>query len=888
MGGSRVLGYLRDCLARERSRDGVINLFGGKVLRRAVLKGEEVAVRDDFVAVEIDPEVGQYLVRMAGLRSRDAELWYGTLMLCGRFKGRRVVCPLLLYPLREVDGVLFPVLEEVKVNEVLFDELGVPSEVEGEIEDLVSGGRLSLVTPDLVAKALGEFFEELDVSGLVEYPKLVVSGVLYGAGGEPGWKLFSGAALMLVQKSKNVAGLLKELDVLKKMKVSELSNPLRIYLGESEWLDGEDSEREFLVPAILSEPQVRLLSSVARNDLTVCEGPPGTGKSFSLAAAALDEVALGRSVLICCRSNEAAKVLEGKLEELMGGVSELVVRAGRGRLLKDFKTRLAELDGWWTGKWMEMDYEEVNRERKELMGKLMEWEEKLQGLIDEAMRVGRWFWSGDESWWLEIRKWFHLKRLRRRVLLAEVFDVFAELHEQRVDLARRYHGAWQRRRRKRAWESVATRKTVRSYRKVLSARYSSAQEERLKRLNPELLFEFFPVWITTTDDVHRVLPLDKGLFDVVMMDEATQCDLGSAAPVLFRGRRALVAGDRNQLRHLSFLSNEGCVGLAKKWGLTEEEAESFQYRQCSLIERCGELLEGEGGFVRLNEHFRSLPSLIRFSNEEFYRGSLRVMRDSEGVLGLGEGALELLQVDGFCDQEGVNEAELEVGLEICRKVLRDDRNETIGFLSPFRAQVDAFLEALEEKFDPCEIDRLLKRHQLLVGTAHSFQGAERDGMILSFVVTGKCSAGKLRFLERADVFNVSVTRARNWMKVCHSVRGDELNRGSLLRRYLRMSGGGVSDAKGNEIECDLIEELKKKGWSRVLRGELTGVEVDLIFEKSGQLVVIDMIGMRGDVGQSMRLGDLLGLRRGGVRVVLLRMDEWEERRDEFLEYLDSK
>ena len=46
------------------------------------------------------------------------------------------------------------------------------------------------------------------------------------------------------------------------------------------------------------------------------------------------------------------------------------------------------------------------------------------------------------------------------------------------------------------------------------------------------------------------------MFDVAIIDEASQCDIASCFPILFRAKRAVIVGDDKQLPHLSFLGGE--------------------------------------------------------------------------------------------------------------------------------------------------------------------------------------------------------------------------------------------------------------------------------------------------------------------------------------------
>ena len=82
------------------------------------------------------------------------------------------------------------------------------------------------------------------------------------------------------------------------------------------------------------------------------------------------------------------------------------------------------------------------------------------------------------------------------------------------------------------------------------------------------LFDLCPVWMASPETVAQIFPR-KALFDVVVFDEASQCRLEEALPVLTRGRRVVIAGDPNQLPPTRFFES-GVVQSA------DEEPESDQ------------------------------------------------------------------------------------------------------------------------------------------------------------------------------------------------------------------------------------------------------------------------------------------------------------------------
>src|SRR5262249_18182494 len=69
------------------------------------------------------------------------------------------------------------------------------------------------------------------------------------------------------------------------------------------------------------------------------------------------------------------------------------------------------------------------------------------------------------------------------------------------------------------------------------------------------LFRVRAIWLMNPDVASRILPLKGGLFDLVVFDEASQMPVEQAIPTMFRGKRAIVAGDEKQMPPSSFFAS---------------------------------------------------------------------------------------------------------------------------------------------------------------------------------------------------------------------------------------------------------------------------------------------------------------------------------------------
>ena len=97
------------------------------------------------------------------------------------------------------------------------------------------------------------------------------------------------------------------------------------------------------------------------------------------------------------------------------------------------------------------------------------------------------------------------------------------------------------------------RRRLKVHAKSLVTNRKRLQSNILEEEDFKPLLEAFPCWCVTTYAVSDSLPLKPGMFDVAIIDEASQCDIASCFPILFRAKRAVIVGDDKQLPHLSFL-----------------------------------------------------------------------------------------------------------------------------------------------------------------------------------------------------------------------------------------------------------------------------------------------------------------------------------------------
>ena len=280
--------------------------------------------------------------------------------------------------------------------------------------------------------------------------------------------------------------------------------------------------------------------------------------------------------------------------------------------------------------------------------------------------------------------------------------------------------------------------------------------------------KLLPCWAVTSLSARGRLPFEPGCFDLVVIDEASQCDIASALPLLFRARRAVIIGDPLQLKHVSSMAPQQDRLLLAAHGLAEGRA-AWAYSVNSLFD-LGRSLSRHEDIVNLRDHHRSHRDIIAFSNRHFYRGKLRIATDHD-ILNRPQPAgpaVRWIDVRGKVVRPAgggaLNAIEAEaVVAELRKLIVAQGYNGAAGVVTPFRAQANR-IRILVHRDQ--ELSRRLASLQFVVDTVHGFQGDERDVIFFSPVVSAGVGESTLRFLKsHGNLFNVAVTRARSELLV---------------------------------------------------------------------------------------------------------------------------
>ncbi|MEU4615316.1 caspase, EACC1-associated type [Streptomyces umbrinus] len=803
-----LLTYYQHCLEAENSTDQLLPLVGSDPPRAVWPAGEEVLLSGTEATVQAPERV----VDLAELVHKDGvDLWYGY-PVAVLYDGKRQVCAPLAMRQIEVErdpqgrSVVTPTGPIVLHPKLVLDRLGKDEGMEllaayqpnwrpGFREDMVRDLRSllqELGLPDT---------EHLDPGSLGD------GSSLYAA--------HEGARNVAVvfaarPDSAATAQLMKDYRTLQRSVGQFADTALGAFTGRTDpGADGSaEQDVQVVAPLELNEGQEAVIRAAMVRRLTVATGPPGTGKSQLIVNAVATARAAGQTVLVASTNNKAVDEVWERCEALAPG---LLVRTGNQAAVEEELRTLEQLTR------SVRPHQSSQIHRGELRNHLREQEALRRQLAEVARRereladLGQLRFSyaeqhpGDpQTLATALGDDVSLGRWLRRARTAVRFGIFGGWLRSRclrglaplsVQVAGRQdfadllsfaeaEAAW----RQKSIESDAAaddaqlltmlRETDRRVRETAAAllRASVAEQattaraaihdriEAVKSRSPrqwsslERIMPQVSGWAVTARSPRRFRDR-AALFDLVIVDEASQCSTPDVLPLLFRARRALVIGDPMQLQHITTLqprqeaeAHRG-AGLRASW-LDEHRLEHRRYSSFHAA------AQAAGRTLLLDEHFRCHPNIVGISNRHCYGGRLTVLTEPRSLRRLdGVDAVQWLDVVGTARRGGngswVNQEEAErVHLSVERLLKRLPEGSTVGVVTPFRAQKDLIAE------------RWKHESRVRVGTVHTFQGGQQDVILLSLVAGARMRPSAVNWLCReVNLWNVAITRARSHLIV---------------------------------------------------------------------------------------------------------------------------
>jgi very-short-patch-repair endonuclease len=351
-----------------------------------------------------------------------------------------------------------------------------------------------------------------------------------------------------------------------------------------------------------------------------------------------------------------------------------------------------------------------------------------------------------------------------------------------------------------------------------------------------------PAWIMPLRQVAETVAPEPDSFDVVIVDEASQVGLDGL--LLWLAPRIIVVGDDRQCapfytgskhERITQIFDERLPGLMP-WQQEGFDPTSNLY----------ELLSARfSDVVRLTEHFRCMPEIIKWSSTQFYPDNELVLLRQHGADRLPP--LKTVHVgEGHCQgrrERLTNRPEAQALVEQLTRLTQDPAyaKRSMGVIVlRYGAQARLIEDLIDARLDTA----VREHHNIKVGTPEHFQGDQRDVILLSMVVDGdNARAATGRGDQRR--FNVAASRARDQMWLFHSVTPDQLSSKDLRRSLLTyminppppyprspaldsVGADRLQDPFDSLFEQRVFLEIKRRGYHVVPQWEISGKRIDLV------------------------------------------------------------
>ncbi len=616
----------------------------------------------------------------------------------------------------------------------------------------------------------------------------------------------------------------------------------------------------------INAEQYEAVKSAMHQPLTVVTGPPGTGKSQAIVAMAASALQAGQSVLVASKNHQALDAVEERLTAIASDVKFLVrtldpakeidvsVKDVLSEIVNDGDAQLGVTDPFLTAQLKELAEQrqvaiELVTERRRINFELADLIER-RDLRKETSTPNPNAQPCVSLWWRLLRflglqrrgnvqavATLQLGNLNRRELQVLIDDRRMSLNqldgaadpysltEKIAELARtvvpRTLG-------ERTAMDSKSRDRLRNTRDDLEL---NGQDE----LPGEVLERIVgarPLWLASVLGTPRRIPLHEGLFDLVIFDEASQCDIGTALPLFARARRAVVVGDDRQLAFISQIGASQDRNLMAAQGLPRRGMGRYAQGRKSLFDFAAST--PGAARIMLRDQYRSAPDIVDYINSGFYGGKLRPSADPKDfrVPKATKPGLSWTHVAGQSDSTrhgNVNRAEVSRIARNLKELLIEQKYEgSVGVITPFRAQVLALEQAIMASIPRSIFEKV----ELRIATVDGFQGQERDLVLFSPVVHAESPASAIAFIQRDwRRLNVAVSRAR---AVCHIFGDLEFAKSSKIRCLATLaacateprSTAGKETVFDSKWERSIFHALRKRGLDPIPQYEIAGRRLD--------------------------------------------------------------
>lgn len=580
--------------------------------------------------------------------------------------------------------------------------------------------------------------------------------------------------------------------------MDDLNAPLKSFFGLTE----TERKKRKLKPILVENNhvnvnQLRVIHNALNRNVMFVQGPPGTGKTATIVNIILSCLYNDQSALVVSNNNEAIDNIYRKLlkiEYLGVSIRLPVLRLGNQSFMK---AAFSSMYDFLLYAMHSHSHEKSDQRLKQISNQLKESFSKISGYIEtyenqqEILSKIESLKTVIETIRLDAGMDEISKGLNVLAIEAEIQKLTVELGSDLIkdkDMTNILvdEGVVKE------YLSFKSLSVIRSLLKpsnkqlkdiIESKSFDSFKEMMGTRSGMAQIIDCFPIIFSTNISCMKLG--DKStIFDLLIMEEASQCNVAVSLIPIARAHRACFIGDQNQLRPVIVLSEEKNELYKKSFDIPQ----AYCYRNNSILTTYLSV-DSLSKFILLKKHYRCAKKIIDFSNKKYYGEELEIETKSKSIE-----PLKLIDVRNTVTN-GRNTAVNEIDIVI-DEVRKSSNQDEVAVITPFKNQEKLLRHSLD----------MHGFYDVKVGTIHTFQGDERDKIIVSSAITDETSQGAFDWVKNNhELINVMTTRPRDQLiLISDTQRVSQLTRGEMndyveLLTYMQYLGESEVTYNANEI-----------------------------------------------------------------------------------------
>ncbi len=540
---------------------------------------------------------------------------------------------------------------------------------------------------------------------------------------------------------------------------NKLTIPLKAFFGRKKVDRAKSKEIDLVVSnrKKINIDQMRVVYNSMVSRVTYVKGPPGTGKTETIFNVLLSAYANDKTVLVCSNNNHPVSEIYAKMDDTLtikrpqsNKIEKVIfpmIRLGNNNEMQEAIKRLREI----------VKFVSKNKKIKVQEGPTLASKNKslsnFKALRDSLTEYEERIESEEKLVALEkIRKAININQINKK-LDKEIEAYQTKLNQTKTlkneDVLKYAISAAE----DRNYQNYVYYSALLRFNKIYSESYKELREiiatedieEGVRQFNKWLkddtnvqsLLDIFPIVLCTNLSCEKIGNA-KPHFDLVIMDEAGQCNIATSLIPIVRGTDLLLVGDPNQLQPITVIEENVNDDLLKRYGVGQE----YNYVKNSIFSTMARK-DNNSKKILLRYHYRCGKKIINFSNQRFYNRTLKLVNQKLG---------ELVYYDVKNRYNpNARHSYREEAAQIVR-LIKDNNYKDVSIITPFVNQAALINEYL--KYEGI--------NDIKAGTIHTIQGSEKSIIIMSAALSLKTSRRTMDWIKNnSELINVGITRAKD-------------------------------------------------------------------------------------------------------------------------------